>query len=105
MRHGYEVASVRPMHVVDRAADLLPRPLDLRAQLLDPFPRVVELRLETGQALRERLEALIESGERPGLVNGLGDRLARAVRVAREGLPNRGGSPGDRLAMLGGGQA
>ena len=76
--------------------------LDVVGQGADLGGGVVELGLETGQALRRRLEARIEACQRARLAGGHRDRFARPGLVGGEGLVDRGRSPGDRLAMLGG---
>jgi hypothetical protein len=61
---------------------------------------VLELRLEAGETLRQRLEPRIEPGQATRFADGHGCHIARAGAVGGECLADRGSSPGDGLAML-----
>ena len=93
---------------VDRAEALLERGegrrvvLDAVGQAADLGGDVLELRLEAGEALRQRLEARVEPGQAARLADGASRRRPRApAPSAVRASWTRGRSPGDRLAMLG----
>ena len=78
--------------------------IDPVGQVADLGGDIVELGLEAGQPVRGRLESWVEAGQSARLAGGQGGRLARAVALGRERLPDGRRSPGDRLAVLGGRQ-
>ncbi len=78
--------------------DLVGQPADLRRDVL-------QLRLEAGQPLGERIEPRVEAGQAARLADRDRRRVARSGAVGGQRVADRGRSPGDRLAMLGGRQA
>ena len=78
--------------------------LDAVRQAADLGRDVLELRLEAGETLGQRLEPWVEAGQATRFADGHRGGIARAGAVGGECLADRGRSPGDRLAMLGGRQ-
>ena len=107
---GRLAVAIAAFEGVDRAEPLLERGqgdrivLDRIGQAADLERDVVELRLEPGQPLGQRLETRVEAGQTARLADRLRRRVAGARAVGGQRLPDRGRSPGDRLAMLGGRQ-
>ena len=105
------VVAVAALEGVDRAEPLLERGerrrvvVDAVGQAADLGGDVLQLGLQPGQPLGERLEPRVEPGQAARLADGDGRRVAGPGAVGGQRVADRGRSPGDRLAMLRGRQA
>ena len=78
--------------------------LDAVGQAADLGRDVLEFGLEPGQPFGERLETRVEAGQPARFAHGHRRDVAGTGAIGGQGLADRGRSPGDRLAMLGGRQ-
>ncbi len=108
--HGRLVVAEAPFEGVDQRQPLLEPPdvgrvvvegLDEQADL---GRDILELAVEAGESLGERLEPRVEPDELADVVEGRAEPLAGAAPLPQERVADRPAAAGDRLAMTGRGQ-